>query len=237
MTPIPMPDTPLVVAPGPKDRTVRLPDGTVRTVPDGWELVPPGDAALTRRIKAGGPCWVVQEKKGRRAFSRGVYAAADRVAAIRTALAAERDDPAYAKKLAAGRARREREQATYVEDFAAAVRAFLAFAPQHDDLAAELTRRVTAHATPVGSGTVARTQRVPVEERAEAAVIAWMRHHTTAYDHMSIPRIKGQRRKVRRMLAARSRELLDGYRGKGDPAPGVECPLRRALGESAPTGT
>ncbi|MEZ6128720.1 MAG: DUF2293 domain-containing protein [Planctomycetaceae bacterium] len=46
---------------------------------------------------------------------------------------------------------------------------------------------ITAHATPVGSGTVARTQRIPVEQRAESAVIAWMRHQTTAYDHMKIP--------------------------------------------------
>jgi len=38
-------------------------------VPDAWELLPPGDAALTRRAKAGGPSWTVQEKKGRRTFS------------------------------------------------------------------------------------------------------------------------------------------------------------------------
>jgi hypothetical protein len=31
---------------------------------------------------------------------------------------------------------------------------------------------------------------------------------------MTIPRIKGKRREVRRMLAQRSRELLDRYRGK-----------------------
>lgn len=42
-----------------------------------------------------------------------------------------------------------------------------------------LDRVVTHHATPVGSGTVARTKRIPVEYRAEAAVIAWMRHQTT----------------------------------------------------------
>jgi hypothetical protein len=51
---------------------------------------------------------------------------------------------------------------------------------------------VTDHATPVGSGTVARTKRIPVEQRAEAAVIAWMRHQTTGYDGMVIPRIKGK---------------------------------------------
>jgi len=38
--------------PGPTPNTVRAADGKVMPVPDGWVLVPPGDAALTRRIKA-----------------------------------------------------------------------------------------------------------------------------------------------------------------------------------------
>jgi hypothetical protein len=82
---------------------------------------------------------------------------------------------------------------------------------------------VTDHTTPVGSGTVARTKRIPVEERAEAAVIAWMRHQTTGYDGMAIPRVKGKRREVRRMLARRSQDLLSRYR-RGEPVP-EGCPL------------
>src|SRR6266849_210085 len=89
---------------------------------------------------------------------------------------------------------------------------FLAFHFTHADLTNQLTKAITDHATPVGSGTVARTKRIPVEQRAEAAVIAWMRHSTTGYDGMKIPRIKGKRREVRRMLARRSHELLDRYR-------------------------
>jgi hypothetical protein len=86
---------------------------------------------------------------------------------------------------------------------------------------------VTDHATPVGSGTVARSKRISIEKRAKAAVIAWMRHQTTAYDGMVIPRIKGKRREVRRMLAARSKELLARYR-RGDPI-SDGCPLKKAL--------
>lgn len=74
-----------------------------------------------------------------------------------------------------------------------------------------LAAEVTAHATPVGSGTVARTQRIPIERRAESAVIAWLRHQTTAYDHMQIARVKGKRREVRRMMAGESRRLLAKY--------------------------
>jgi len=90
---------------------------------------------------------------------------------------------------------------------------------------------IADHATPVGSGTVARTKRIPVEQRAEAAVIAWMRHQTTAYDSMTIPRVKGKRREVRRMLAQRSKELLVRYR-RGEIG-SSECPLQSALGKPA----
>jgi hypothetical protein len=86
---------------------------------------------------------------------------------------------------------------------------------------------VTAHATPVGSGTVARTVMIPIEERASKAVIAWMRHQTTGYDHMKIARIKGERRAVRRQLAERSTQLLKIYR-QGAPIP-ADCPLMKAL--------
>ena len=91
---------------------------------------------------------------------------------------------------------------------------------------------IATHATPVGSGTVARTKRISVERRAEAAVIAWMRHQTTAYDNMHIPRVKGKRREVRRMLAERSRKLLDRYRS-GEALSG-DCPLTTALHKVEP---
>lgn len=214
--------------PGPRPNTVRTADGKVLTVPDGWELLPPGDAALTRRVKAAGDHWVVQEKKGRKIFSRGIWAPAATIERIRAELEVERSTASFARKKEAGARRREKAQAEYVEDFHGAVVAFLAFHPRHAHLADRLARAVTDHATPVGSGTVARTKRIPVEQRAEAAVIAWMRHQTTGYDGMKIPRIKGKRRQVRRLLAERSKELLGRYR-RGEQA--LEgCPLKVALG-------
>jgi hypothetical protein len=83
-----------------------LADGVLLAVPDGWELLPPGDAALSRRIKADGPSWTVVELKGRKRFSRGIWAPADRIAALRAELAIEREDPAYQRKLDSARARR-----------------------------------------------------------------------------------------------------------------------------------
>jgi hypothetical protein len=62
-------------SPGPTPNTVRTSDGKVLAVPEGWALLTPGDAGLTRRVKAAGDHWVVQEKVGRRLFSRGVWTA------------------------------------------------------------------------------------------------------------------------------------------------------------------
>ncbi|QDU37382.1 hypothetical protein Mal4_16930 [Maioricimonas rarisocia] len=228
-----MPDQTRVVGPGPAERTVVTEQGKVLEVPAEWELLPPGDAGLTRRVKAAGPSWTVKEKKGRRTFSRGVWAPAERIARIRAELEAERSTESYAKRRAADAARREKKQAEYVEDFGGAVLQFLDFAPEYAELAERLSVAVTAHATPVGSGTVARTERIPIEQRAESAVIAWMRHQTTAYDNMKIPRVKGKRREVRRMLAARSRLLLESYR-QGRAVDPATCPLQRALIASAP---
>src|SRR5450631_3183763 len=214
-------------SPGPTPNTVRADDGSILTAPKGWVLLPPGDAGLTRRVKAAGDHWVVQEKKGRKVFSRGVWAAAATIERIRADIKAERSTESFAKKKETDVRRRDQAQAEYVEDFFGAVVTFLAFHANCADLAQRMARAVTDHATPVGSGTVARTKRIPVEQRAEAAVIAWMRHKTTGYDGMVIPRVRGKRREVRRMLARRSHELLDGYR-RGEPVP-EGCPLQKAL--------
>lgn len=201
-----------IFAPGPTSITVRAADGKILTVPEDWELLPPGDAGLTRRVKTAGDHWIVQEKKGRRTFSKGIWASSETIARLRAALESERATESFAKRKLADSKRREKAQVTYVEDFTQAVVDFLAFHPAHSELAQRLAKAVADHATPVGSGTVARTKRIPVEQRAEAAVIAWMRHQTTAYDSMVIPRVKGKRREIRRMLAQRSKELLARYR-------------------------
>ncbi|MFK7819644.1 MAG: DUF2293 domain-containing protein [Planctomycetaceae bacterium] len=214
-------------SPGPSDNTVLTPDGDVLTAPDDWQLLPPGDAGLTRRVKAAGDHWVVKEKRGRRTFSKGVWAPTETIERIRAELEAERSTDSYAKRQAASARRREKAQAEYVDEFLASVIAYLEFHPANADLQQRLAEAVTTHATPVGSGTVARTKRISVEQRAEAAVIAWMRHQTTAYDSMPIPRVKGKRREVRRMLAQRSKQLLHQYRTGA--ASGDDCPLRKAL--------
>jgi hypothetical protein len=223
-----MPEQTQTVSPGPDASSVRTPRGEILRPPADWVLVPPGDPALTRRIKAAGATWTVQERKGRKVFSRGVWASKALVEAIRAQLTAERSTPSYARKREADRQRREDRQVGYVDEFHQAILAFLAFDAKYADWAERLARAVTLHATPVGSGTVARTQRIPIAKRAEAAVIAWLRHQTTGYDGMTIPRVKGRRREVRRLLAQRSKVLLDAYRA-GSEIDAVSCPLQQAL--------
>jgi len=83
----------LVVSPGVDARSVRTAGGEILRAPADWVLVPPGDPGLTRRIKAAGATWTVQEKRGRKTFSRGVWAPGATVEAARAALVAERATP------------------------------------------------------------------------------------------------------------------------------------------------
>lgn len=231
-----MPHESLEVRPCAKPRHVLTRAGTVLAAPADWSLLPPGDAALSRRIKQDGPTWTVIEMKGRKRFSHGIWAPAARIDALRTELMQERQDPAYAKKLAAGRERRAQEQAVYSAEFEKAVYEFLAFHPRHEETARALALLISNHAVPVGSGTVARTERIPIQQRAEAATIAWLRHQTTGYDSMFIARKKGQRREVRQQLAQQSRRLLSAYR-EGQAIDHARCPLSRALPRPAATNS
>lgn len=214
----------LTLAPTGDPRVFVAADGRRLSPPPSWTCLPPGDAGLTRRVKAAGPSWMVVEKRGRKAFSKGLWAPAENIAAARAALEAERATATYQKRRVADVARRERAHAEYARSFEDEVLAFLDFAPRWIDLARDVAAQVAAHATPVGSGTVARTERIPIEERAEAAVIAWMRHQTTRYDDMAIARVAGARREVRRELARISRAVLDLHRRDAPHAPAA-CAL------------
>lgn len=216
------------VRPGSRLRHVLNEYGLIEPVPAHWDLLPPGDAALSRRIKQDGPSLTVIELKGRKRFSHGIWAPAERINALREELRVERQVPSYQKKLETGRRRRAEEQAVYAEDFRGAVLRYLDFHPAFAAQGTKLAGLIAAHATPVGSGTVARTERIPIEARAAAATIAWLRHQTTGYDTMAIPRIRGKRREMRRMLAQRSAALLARYRA-GQPMDPATCPLQVTL--------
>lgn len=203
-------------------------EGEELQIPSGWELLPPGDAALSRRIKNDGPSWTIKEPKGRKLFSRGILAPAERIEALRNQLIIERADPKHQKKLDADRKRRAIKELEYKAIFQQELFNFLNFHSHFSDLAADLVQRITEHAIPVGSNTVARTKTIPLEERVEAATIAWMRHQTSLYDSMKIARIKGERRQVRKKINQQSRNILEKYR-QPDETHLDNCPLYKAL--------
>ncbi len=220
----------LILAPTAEARVFVAPDGKRYTPPAGWACLPPGDAMHTRRVKGMGPSWAVIEKKGRKAFSKGLWAPAENIDRVREEIEKERATESYSRKRELEVARRDRAQAEYVVTFAREVETYLHFSPAWRELGTVMAQLIAALATPVGSGTVARTKRISVSERAEAATIAWMRHQTTAYDQMKIPRIKGMRREIRRELAGISTAVLDLHR-RDVPHEMKPCPLCTAIVE------
>jgi hypothetical protein len=202
--------------------------GQVFSVPTGWKNLPAGDASVTRKVKFLGPTWTVQEKKGRKAFSHGVWAAKEQIEEAITLVEAQRADPKHLKKLAQVKVRREKNETVFGEDFQQAIMQFLNFDQKYHLLVEQLSTLVKEHAAPVGSGTVARSSSVTLEDKAALAVMAWMRHQTSAYDSTSVARVKGARRELRRLIACQSERILAKYRS-GDNVDFEVCPLYRAL--------
>ena len=215
-----------IVSPG-KDGNIINEYGMNEKPPSGWVFLPAGDAAITRKVTAQGMYWRVQFKKGRRLISKGIWAPEENILKAQEAVSAMRNAPEYEKKQASARKSKEKKQQTYETAFEKAVSSFLNFHDDYKTLESKMAKVVTKHAIPVGSGTVARTSTIPIEERAAKAVIAWMRHQTTNYDQMKIARIKGERRNVRKKLASNSVKLLVPYRNGTNIS--ADCPLYLAL--------
>lgn len=215
-----------IVSPG-KDGKVLNEYGELEGPPSGWLFLPAGDAAITRKVTAKQKYWRVQIKKGRRTISKGVWAPKETIAEAKSAVKTLRNADDYGKKRASAARQREKKQENYRAEFLMAVKQFLNFNSEHSSLEKEMALQICDHAIPIGSGTVARTTMIPIEERAAKAVIAWMRHKTTAYDNLKIANIKGERRAIRRMYAAQSVKLLQKYRS-GLPI-NNNCPLQKAM--------
>jgi len=215
-----------IVKPGTRGELIG-PNGETLKPPTDWIFLPAGDAGVTRKVTSKGSYWRVEVKKGRRTISLGIWAPATTISQAQRDVQQIRLTDEYKNKQTYAAKRRERKQTEYETEFCLAIESFLNFHSNHKELEKKLAKAVTIHAIPVGSGTVARTQLIPIEERATHAVIAWMRHKTTAYDNLKIARVKGGRRAVRRSLAQQSVELLANYR-EGRPT-SENCPLQNAL--------
>jgi len=201
--------------------------GETLVPPSSWAFLPAGDAGITRKVTAKGVFWRVEIKMGRRTISQGIWAPTSTITLAQEEVNATRITDEYKKKRVSEINRRDKKQELYDVEFCKAVEVYLGFDEIYKPIEKKLARAVTDHAIPVGSGTVARTQMIPIEKRAAHAVIAWMRHQTTDYDNVKISRIKGERRAVRRGFALESVTLLLNYR-QGSVIPDT-CPLQKAI--------
>jgi hypothetical protein len=152
-------------------------------IPPGWELLPRGDTFLTRRVKAAGPYWLAWSPRTRtRPHRRAIGVLAPRTAIDEARAASEATATQRAAQRTAGAKLRERQEATYRSELAAAIVVYLNFAPRHSQLASEIAERAATRAGEVGSGRVGRTRLLALEERAELAARADIRHHHTDYE-------------------------------------------------------
>jgi len=219
-----------IVKPGAEGKLIGE-QGEALIPPSGWSFLPAGDAGITRKVTSNGYYWRVEIKKGRRTMALGTWAPKETIDNAIKEVEQIRLTLQYKKKQAYAAGYREKQQGRYQEEFHQAIKDFLNFHSLYKEMEHQLAVAVTAHAIPVGSGTVARTQMIPIEKRAQLAVIAWMRHQTTGYDNLQIARGKGERRAIRRTLSQQSEALLMCYR-KGMTIT-TSCPLKRALDQMA----
>jgi len=146
-------------------------------IPEDWDFLASGDAFVTRRVKAAGTFWVAWRPRGKNRPHRrrlGLWApktAIEEAWAEAAATEAER-----ARQRERGAKSRERQEVVYRDELADAIRRFLAFAPEHSELAEEIAAEAATRAAVMGSGRVGRTRTLSLDERAVLAARALIRH-------------------------------------------------------------
>ena len=159
------------------------PDHGEIEIPEDWEFLAPGDAFVTRRVKAAGVFWVAWRPRGRNRRHRrrlGLWAPRDAIDAAEAEATATADQRSKRREQSARS--RDKQESTYRVEFAEAIRRFLAFAPEHADLVEGIATEAANRAGVVGSGRVGRTKLLSLDERAELAARALIRHSHTSYD-------------------------------------------------------
>lgn len=167
------------------------PDHGEIEVPEDWDLLPSGDAFLTRSVKAAGDYWLAWKPRTRSRPHRrliGVWAPRSAIEAAR--VAAEATAAKRARQRQQGEAHRQRREAVYQAELRDAIMTFLDFGTAHAALAEQIAGGASARAAVVGSGRVGRTRTIGLEDRAALAARAYVRHRLTPYeDHLAEPAV------------------------------------------------
>jgi hypothetical protein len=152
-------------------------------LPADWEFLRSGDTFVTKQVKAAGVYWNAWRPRGKSRPHRrklGLFAPTTAISHARAE--AERTAERRAQQRVVNARHRDKVEETYRVQFAAAVVAWLDFAPEHNGLAEEIANTAAERAVAVGSGRVGRTKVLALEERAALAARATIRHGFTDYD-------------------------------------------------------
>lgn len=166
------------------------PDSGDVQIPDGWALLPAGDAYLTRSVTSAGPHWIAwrpgDRRRGRRRRRIGVWAPEEDIE--RAEHRAERTAASRARDRERAAQRRDRAELAYRDELAAAIVTWLDFADDHAELADQIAQAAADHAAVIGSGRVGRTSTLSLEDKAALAARAHIRHRHTDYEEQLIER-------------------------------------------------
>ena len=193
--------------------------GTVST-PEGWAFLPTGAAFVTRTVKAAGVFWLAWQPRSRSRQHRRLLGLVAPQATIRAAVQAAADtEAARASRREAGARSRERQEARYREEFTAAIVDFLAFAPEHQELADSIAEHSAERAAVVGSGRVGRTRLLSLPERAALAARAQIRHAHTDYERqLDAEGVAGVDDELYRAIKAEAHDAVDAFLQAHRPA-------------------
>lgn len=152
-------------------------------IPEDWELLPTGDAFVTRTVKAAGLYWLAWKPRTRQRPHRRLMGLwAPRLTIEEARVAAVATEATRARQRKQGEAYRQRQEESYQAELRAAILVFLDFREAHQDLADKIADEASARAAVVGSGRVGRTKKIDIEERAALAAKAYIRHRFTSYE-------------------------------------------------------
>ena len=183
-------------------------------VPEGWGLLESGDALLTRRVKGRGKYWEYFHELKTEAYNKklGIFAPANIIEEERRKISCERRTKNYEQRLQRSRKDRDNKEAKYSKEFAEACLQFLEFVPEYEDLAWQIAWGAASVATDVGSGRVGRTNKLPLEKKAELAVRVFIRHNFTNYDERLNEMGEPWYREIRGDVAADVNRFLEEHR-------------------------
>jgi hypothetical protein len=176
---------------------------------DHLAFLPRGDTALTRRASkhSSERVLVVEWNRRRKRWERqGILVEAEAIDRAEAECAADADDRAQRRVVAA--ARREVEEAAYLEAFEGAIRRLFPGCPTAE------AHEIAEHACRKYSGRVGRSAAAKEldDDAVTLAVRAHIRHRHTRYD--ALLAAGEERQMARRLISRRLEEVVDTFRGR-----------------------